>query len=52
MKKSVVLTILCPVSRLFALNRFNFDDAHKILIPKAVSYSAGLINYFFGAIHV
>ena len=35
------------VSRLFALNRFNFDDAHQILIPKAVAYSAGLINYFF-----
>ncbi len=33
--------------RLFALNRFNFDDAHKILIPKAVGYSAGLINHFF-----
>lgn len=33
--------------RLFALNRFNFDDAHKTLIPQAVAYSAGLINYFF-----
>ncbi len=33
--------------RLFALNRFNFDAAHETLIPKAVSYSAGLINYFF-----
>lgn len=33
--------------RLFALNRFNFDDAHKTLIPQAVAYSAGLINFFF-----
>jgi hypothetical protein len=34
-------------NRLFALNRFNFDDAHLTLIPKAAGYSAGLINYFF-----
>lgn len=33
--------------RLFALNRFNFDAVHETLIPKAVAYSAGLINYFF-----
>lgn len=31
----------------FSLNRFNFDQAHKFLIPRAVAYSAGLINYFF-----
>ncbi len=31
----------------FSLNRFNFDAAHKLLIPRAVGYSAGLINYFF-----
>jgi hypothetical protein len=31
----------------FALNRFTFDAAHKFLIPRAVGYSAGLINYFF-----
>ena len=42
-----VSTSTYSVSRLFALNRFNFDDAHSILIPKAVGYSAGLINYFF-----
>ena len=29
------------------LNRFNFDAAHALLIPRAVGYSAGLINYFF-----
>jgi len=31
----------------YTLNRFNFDAAHKFLIPRAVGYSAGLINYFF-----
>lgn len=35
---------LTPVS---SLNRFNFDAAHEFLIPRAVGYSAGLINYFF-----
>jgi hypothetical protein len=29
------------------LNRFTFDAAHRFLIPRAVAYSAGLINYFF-----
>ena len=33
--------------RLFDLNRFNFDDAHKYLIGQAVGYSTGLINHFF-----
>ncbi len=40
-------TSIYYADRLFALNRFNFDAAHETLIPKAVSYSAGLINYFF-----
>ena len=31
----------------FTLNRFTFDAAHQFLIPRAVGYSAGLINYFF-----
>ena len=31
----------------FTLNRFNFNAAHALLIPRAVGYSAGLINYFF-----
>lgn len=31
----------------FSLNRFNFDAAHTFLIPRAVAYSAGLIDYFF-----
>lgn len=38
----VVLT-----DRQFTLNRFNFDAAHKFLIPRAVGYSAGLVNFFF-----
>ncbi|MDY7229532.1 hypothetical protein [Hyalangium rubrum] len=35
------------VTRLFSLNRFNMDEAHRVLIPRTVSYSAGFINYFF-----
>lgn len=35
------------VGRVYALNRFNFDEAYKQLIPRAVAYSAGLINHFF-----
>lgn len=31
---------------LYTLNRFNLDAAHQFLIPRAVAYSAGLINYF------
>ena len=31
----------------FSLNRFNFDAVHQFLIPRAVGYSAGLIDYFF-----
>jgi hypothetical protein len=31
----------------FTLNRFTYDAAHQFLIPRAVAYSAGLINYFF-----
>ena len=31
----------------FSLNRFNFQAAYPFLIPKAVAYSAGLIDYFF-----
>jgi hypothetical protein len=31
----------------FSQNRFNFIDMQSLLIPRAVGYSAGLINYFF-----
>jgi len=34
-------------SGVFQQNYFTFNDAAKKLIPKAVEYSAGLINYFF-----
>jgi hypothetical protein len=40
-------TGIIQTGRLFSLNRLNFDAAYPFLIPKAVSYSAGLINYFF-----
>lgn len=33
--------------RVFTLNRFNFQAAYPHLIPKAVAYSAGLIDFFF-----
>lgn len=32
---------------LITLNSLNFDAAYRFLIPKAVTYSAGLINHFF-----
>jgi hypothetical protein len=33
--------------RIFSLNRLNYRKAHEFLVPRAVGYSAGLINYFF-----
>lgn len=33
--------------QIFSLNRFNIHTAQSLLIPRAVGYSAGLINYFF-----
>ncbi|MFK5970156.1 MAG: hypothetical protein QM487_08585 [Candidatus Marithrix sp.] len=35
------------ICELYTLNRFNFDAAHKLLIPRAVGYGAGFINHFF-----
>ena len=32
---------------LYSLNYYNYDDQAKLLIPRAVAYSAGLIDYFF-----
>jgi hypothetical protein len=32
---------------IYTLNRFTFEEAEKILIPRAVGYSAGLIDHFF-----
>lgn len=31
----------------FTINRFNIDRAYSLLIPRAVSYSAGLLNFYF-----
>lgn len=35
------------LKKTYSLNRFNFDRANKFLIPRAVSYSAGLIDFVF-----
>jgi hypothetical protein len=37
----------CPTSRLYAVNEITFDAAQKLLIPRAVGYSAGMLDYFF-----
>jgi hypothetical protein len=31
----------------YTLNYYNYDDQARLLIPRAVGYSAGLIDYFF-----
>ncbi len=33
--------------RTYSLNRFNYDDKANLLIPRAVAYSAGFLDYFF-----
>ncbi len=33
--------------RIFTTNYFNMDAHAKLLMPRAVAYSAGMINYFF-----
>ncbi|WP_456415353.1 hypothetical protein [Thiolapillus sp.] len=33
--------------RAFNLNRFNFEAGYEFLMPRAIAYSAGLIDYFF-----
>lgn len=40
----------CQTKAIFTLNDFNFDQAQKRLLPRAVGYSAGLIDYFFRTI--
>jgi len=35
------------VDRLITINEYNIDAAHTFLIPRAVAYSAGLIDHFF-----
>jgi hypothetical protein len=34
-------------ARRYTLNHYNYDDNASLLIPRAVSYTAGLLNYFF-----
>jgi len=38
---------ICTQKAVFTVNRFTMVAAHEFLIPRAVGYSAGLINYFF-----
>lgn len=45
--ESVFDQFLVPTPPTYSLNRFNYDDMANLLIPRAVAYSAGLINYFF-----
>ena len=40
----------CTQQAVFTVNRFTMSAAHQFLIPRAVGYSAGLINYFFRGI--
>ena len=34
-------------NRQFSLNHYNYDDQARLLIPRAVAYSAGFLDYFF-----
>src|SRR5229473_214697 len=45
--ESVFDFFLATTSPTYSLNRFNYDDMANLLIPRAVAYSTGLINYFF-----
>lgn len=36
-----------PAFSSHSLNHYNYDDQARLLIPRAVAYSAGLIDYFF-----
>jgi len=31
----------------FQLNRFTYEGNYRILLPRAITYSAGMLNYFF-----
>ena len=35
------------VGGLFSVNQLTFPDAHKFLLPRAIGYSAGIIDYMF-----
>jgi hypothetical protein len=38
---------LHPSGGQYTLNHYNYDDQARLLVPRAVAYSAGLIDYFF-----
>jgi len=39
---------LKPISKSqYTLNHYNYDDQMRLLIPRAVAYSAGLLDFFF-----
>ena len=38
---------LVPIDTQYTMNRQVYDDQARVLIPRAVAYSAGLIDYFF-----
>ena len=40
-------TQLVDIDKIPTLNRINYNETQKDVIPRAVSYSAGLINHFF-----
>lgn len=42
-----IWNVFGAVSPTYSLNHVNYDDMAKLLLPRAVAYSAGLINYFF-----
>ena len=38
---------IVPIDSQFTMNRAVYDDQARLLVPRAVAYSAGLIDYFF-----
>jgi len=38
---------IVPIDTQYTMNRQVFDDQARLLVPRAVAYSAGLIDYFF-----
>ena len=41
------LTVSGTPVRTYSLNRLNYDDMASLLLPRAVAYSAGLLEHFF-----
>lgn len=38
---------IVPIDTQYSMNRQVYDDQARLLVPRAVAYSAGLIDYFF-----